>query len=257
MNLDELMNILKRMEGVYKVSTDPKQKERVKNEINNIKDQIRKLDRYGPEETLETDEEQEKQIVGNQDQNEIVNEENFPILSKIEIKSPHPKSTNHEVNSIITYIENFEFELWGALSDFHLKLDYFHSKERDKFYNALEKVKRLIREYIHVLDEFNQEVNESYTQKLQLMKTKHTRALIIDAVKFIASIKEYVNNLLTDYHNDGNLILNPKDSIRFSNIDGTKILQNWNLIDALTYINDFCSEVIDSINLPDEMVNLE
>lgn len=256
MRLEQLNSVMKKLEGVYRSTVDPKQKERVKIEISKIKHEIKALEQFGAEDVLEEDEEQEKYVVKEAETIPVKEKKEFKILSSFQVNKIHPQSTDSEVNAAVTYINVFENELWGAMSDFHLKLDYFHSKERDKFYNTFENVKRFIREYLHTLDEFNASVNDRYLEKLKLMKIKHSRSLVIDSVKFITGIRNFINGLIEDAEANGNIILNANEKIYFSEIEGNKLLNKWTIIDALIYIRDFCNEFLDAINLPDEMLNV-
>jgi len=254
-NLEQLKSILRQLEGVYKSSVDPKQKERVKADIERLKSKIKDLEEFGEESILDTDQKEEEEVVETVEKSE--EEKEYKILSRFPVEKVHPESNEFEVNAAITYINVFENEFWGALSDFHLKLDYFHSRERDKFYNKLETVKRYIREYMNILGEFKETLNPTYREKLQLMKNKHARALLIDSVKFIRGIEEFLTRLIADAEEGGNIIMNPDDVIRFSKIEGNKVLNNWKILDALKFIRDFCNEFLDVIHLPDEMLKGE
>jgi len=255
--LEQLDNVLKKLEGVYKSTVDAKQKQRVKIEISKIKGQMNDIKQFGPEEVLEEDEEQEKRVVIREEDVSEKEKKEFKILPEFPIKRVHPMSTDPEVNAAITYINVFESELWGALSDFHLKLDYFHSRERDKFYNTFGNVKRFITEYVHTLDEFDGSSNTFYVEKLKLMKNKHSRSLLVDSVKFVVGINEFIAKLVKDYESNGNIIINADEKISFSNIEGNKLFNKWTIIDALRYIRDFCEEFLEAIKLPDEMLNID
>ena len=256
MGSEQFNEILKRLEGVYKSTVDKDQKERVKKEISKIKNKISNIEQFGPEEVLDEGQDQEEDVVTGKDDAAFEEEKKeFKILSKFPVKKIHPESINPEVNMAITYIDIFESELWGALSDFHLKLDYFHSRERDKFYNALENVKRFISEYANTLNEFNDSVNKKYLEKLKSMRSKYSRSLLVDSVKLIMNIKEFIEKILSDYESGGHIIMNPDDEIAYSDIEEKKILNNWKIIDALRYIREFSEEFLGAINLPEEMLD--
>ena len=264
MKLEKLNDILRKLEGVSKSTLDEEQKKRVNVEINRIKNRARHIEEFGPEEVLNENEDTEEYVIEEiealtqgpeKEKKEEKREKKFKILSKFPIQKIHPESTDPEVNSAITYTEIFEIEFWGALSDFHLKLDYYHSKERDKFYNALENVKRFIREYVHTLNEISNAQNDPYLEKLKLMKNKHSRSLLIDSVKFITGVYEFVEELIVDYDSNGNIVTNADEKITFSSIEGKRLLNKWTIIDSLRYIKEFCEEFIEAIPLPDEMLN--
>ncbi|MBU1076280.1 MAG: hypothetical protein KKH98_03245 [Spirochaetes bacterium] len=255
MEISKLKEIYKKLEGVYKITGDAKQKERVKKEMNDIKSQVADMEKYGKEEVLKEDEEQEEVVVKEVEKKESNKKEN-KLLSRFPVKKVHPASNDNEVNTAITYLEIFEGELWGALSDFHLKLDYYHSKERDKYFNKFEVIKRLIKQYFDVLDELSSATNETYIEKLKLMKNKQSRALLIDSVKFMNEIGLFLDKLVKDFNNKGNTILNPEDKITFSNIEGKRLLNGWKIIDAIKYIKQYSREYIGAINLPEEILKL-
>ena len=257
--MEKLEEIMKKLEGVYKSTIDGEQKERVGIEINRVKGRIKNIEEFGPEEVLNENEDSEEYIIKELDaltgNTEKDRKKEYKILSKFTIQKAHPESSDSEVNAAIIYIEIFEVEFLGALSDYYLKLDYYHSKERDKFYNTLENVKRFIREYIHTLDEIKDAKNNSYLEKLKLMKNKHSRSLLIDSVKFITGVDGFIEKLIQDYDSNGNIITNAEEKISFSNIEGKRLLNNWTIIDALRYIKEFCEEFIDAISLPEEMLS--
>lgn len=254
MSVDNLKDILKKLEGVYKISSDVKQKERVKLDIEKLRVQIKELEEYGEEEVLEPEDDQEELVSEVKEKSEV--EKQNTILSKFPVKKIHKISKDNEVNAAATYVDVFETELLGALSEFHLKLDYYHSKERDKYYNSFENLKRLIKQYIDILEELFHATVSAYIEKLKLMKNKHNRALLIDSVKFMNDMSTFLNKIIKDYDSKGNIILNPHEKLCFSNIEGKKMLHQWEIIVALRYIRDFGWEFIKAINLPDEIIKI-
>lgn len=254
MEIEKLNEVLKKLESVYRSTTHPEQKKRVKDEMDEIKGKIRNSTAAEGAGVLKEDEKQEEDAVQEPGPVKPEDMKQFEILSKFPVKKLHPKSNDPEVNMAVTYMEVFEIELWGALSDFHLKLDYYHSKERDKYYNSMERIKRFIREYINILNEFTDTAADTYLGKLKLMRNKQSRALLIDSVKFITELYIFLDKLVKDYQERGNIILNPDDKVHFSDIEKHKILNNKTNIEAIQYIHQFCNEFIEAIHLPDEML---
>lgn len=259
MEIEKLKNILKQLEGVYKVTTNPAQKSRVKEDIEKIKNQIDNILKYGEEEILtDTENEvEEKDVIVEEKESTEKLIEHSQSLSKFKTRLVHPLIKNNEINLAISYIEIFEDELWGMLSDFHLKLDFYHSREREKFYNKLENLKRIIKQYIDVLNELSNIANDHYADKLKSMKNKQERAILIEAVKFMNEMNIFLDKILKDHDNDGNILLNPTDKINFSSIEGIKYLNNKEVLESLRFINTYCVEFVEIIQLPEEMLNLK
>lgn len=259
MEIEKLKNILRQLEGVYKVTTNPEQKIRVRENIEKIRKQIDDLQKYGEEEVLtETEAEvEEKDVVVEKKETTGKLIERSQSLSKFKTKLVHPLIKDEEINLAISYIEIFEEELWGVLSDFHVKLDFYHSREREKFYNKLENLKRIIKQYIDVLNELSNIANDHYADKLKAMKNKQERAILIESVKFMNEINIFVDKILKDYDNNGNILLNPKDKINFSSIEGVKFLNNREVLESLRFINTYCFEFVEIIQLPEEILNIK
>jgi len=261
---EQLKDIIKKLEGVFKISTDAKQKERVKKEISSLRAELKKIESKGEdilteEESLEKvhGEERKEEKKEKEDEN-TEDEESYPLLGNNKIEKIHPLSDDYEINLAATYLKKFEDELWGVLSDFHLKLDYNHSKERDKFYNGLEGCIRLMNDYIDVLDEFSKSTSDAYKERLRLMKLKVGRAFLIELTEFMNDLHDFVSYLISDNTKGGNIILNPDEIIRFSKLEGEKKeLDNIKVIESLKYVRDFTEEFMDKIKIPDEILSIK
>ena len=261
---EKLEEILKRLEGVYKTTIDPKQKERVKKEIDALKAKIKASKPLESKEVLLENESTEKVIKPEVEKENKTDAgimsftEDFPILSKIKIEKIHPFSDDNEINMVVCYLREFEKNYWSALSDFHLKLDYNHSRERDKFYDQLEGCNRILRDYIKNLDEFEKAQIESYKERLKMMKLKVGRAFLIATYEFMKSLNNFINYLIQDYNNKGNIILNPDEIIKFSKLEGNnKELAGKTVIEALKQVFNFTEEFLKMIKIPDEILAIK
>ncbi len=268
--IEKLKDIIKKLEGVYKITIDPQQKERVKQELSNLKQQLKNLEAM-PEEILTEEEDVEevkkvadelslKEKEGEKDSSDKTPDEiAFPLLSKISIdEKVHPASDDPEIDMAAVYLKKFEDDLWGALSDFHLKLDYNYSRERDKFYDHIENCRRLLKNYTDILDEITNTESEKYKERLRVMKVKIGRAFLITLTEFMKELNSFVNYLLTDYNSNGNIILNPDDIIKFSKLNGgNKEIDGMSVIDALKYVAQFSKEFIEKIKIPEEILSIK
>lgn len=263
---ERLKGIIKKLEGVYKITVDPKQRERVKKELARLKQELKKVEGESEEVLTEEEEVEEiKKISAEEIQEEASSieispeeRESFPLLSKVPVEKIHPISDDPEIDMAAAYLKKFEDELWGALSDFHLKLDYNHSRERDKFYDHLENCARLLKDYINILEELSHTDSEKYKERLRLMKVKVGRAFLIAATEFMKEMNDFVNYLIKDYSNKGNIVLNPEDTIRFSKLEGEdKELDGMSVMDALKYVSQFTGEFVEKIKIPEEILSIK
>ncbi len=247
---ERLLSLLRRLEGVYKITSDASQRERVLGDIKNIKAQLEKLEEESSEETSPEEPHNEEIL---EDTNAL---DEYEIISKVEVKKIHPLSNDEEVNEAASYLDFFENELWGVLSDFHLKLDYFYSKEREKLYNGIEPSLRILKEYKEILEEIQKSINEQYKEKMILMKNKLSRAFLIESMSFMKRVNSFLENILKDYKNGGNIILEPEYTVSFPSIEGKKMLNGKNIVEAIEYIYKFTNEFLDRINVPEDILNI-
>ncbi|MCK4778358.1 MAG: hypothetical protein KAS39_08245, partial [Actinomycetia bacterium] len=156
-----------------------------------------------------------------------------------------------EVNLIQYILNEFEMEYWGVLSDYHLRLDYNKSFERDKFYNLLEKLKRSLSEFLKIVEDYHSAAVQSYKSNLKSMMLKARHSLLVETGTFIDSVKVFLDILIKDNADGGNLILNPTDKLNFDKIMGKKKLEGMEVIDGLKFVNKFINEAIVILNIPD------
>ncbi|MBN1897539.1 MAG: hypothetical protein JW827_02085 [Spirochaetes bacterium] len=254
----QLKDTIKKLEGVFKVTINNEQKKRVKKELMKLKEKLKRipLDGHVLTEEDNTEEVKKKKVVPEEKKEEETDDKEFPLLSGIKIEKVHKKSDDHEINMAFSYLKNFESELWGAMGDFHLKLDYNHSKERDKFYNHLENVERLLKEYINILNELYNASQEDYMERVKVMKVKTGRAFLVALTEFMKELSHFLQFLLDDYKDNGNIILNPDEEIKFSKLEGkNKSLEGKKIIDALHLIIQFTDEFVRKINIPEEILS--
>ncbi len=249
---ERLVNLLRKLEGVYKITSDAAQKERVAKEIKNLKDRIENITETPENE----DDSNSSENISNEYDIPDDDMSEFKILSQIEVKKVHPLSNDEEVNEAASYLNFFEAELWGILSEFHLRLDYFYSKEREKLYNGIEPSLRILKEYKEILDEIKRSINNEYKEKMNLMRNKLSRAFLIESMSFMKKVNVFLSNLIKDYKNGGNIILEPEYSISFPSIEGEKMLNGKNIIEAIEYVYDFTNEFLQRINIPEDILNI-
>jgi len=263
---EDIEMILKKLEGVYKTTSNPVQRERVFKEICEVKKILESI----PEDGIISDKDSEviinleenfpnvSQEVSNSEENK--SEENketteqttkkYETIADVKIKPLHPLCNNDDVNFLATMFNEFEDEYWGAISDYHLDLDYNHSNKRDTFFNKLENNKRLIKELIKIYEQMEHTTRQEFKAQLQSMANKQERTFIIEAVNYFYALRDFLILLVENYDSNGNIILNADDIIKFEKLYGEKKLSGLKVIDAVKRTLLFLNEVLDFINLP-------
>ena len=236
--------ILKQLKGVYKTSTDHLQKKRVLKEIEEVKQLINnlrgKLIIHDLENGLFKEEEEEEET-----------EEDFSILGAIDVPPYRNDSKDREIDAIISYMDFFEVNYLSILSEYYIKLDFNHSIKRDMFYPGFMEIKKILKEYNYELDILNREEFNSiafYRDKSVIHKIRHRYLLALD--KYFKDLKNFLEVLIDDYKNDGNIILNPHDLLSLSEFEVNRRLDGCSVIESLNEMCNFSVELIKFLNLP-------
>ncbi|GEM_PF-3057269 len=273
-DIEYLQGVLRRLKGVYKLTSDVSQKHRVKEQMNNVQNDIAILQRNkcvtADADNHESDSTQnntyemnESEQQGNADNDPIsktdetsvlapppVHEEQIHhILKPIEIKKIHEENHDADIDRLYAYLYYFEMEYWAALSK--VNLDYHNSQERDAFFSKLENCKRLFKDYIDILETIHRAPRDEDKRKMRLMREKQSRALIIEIAGFFISIRAFIDAMIQNYDEGSNIILNPDEQIKFSKFEGNKILRKMKIIDALRITNTLITAMLDTISIPD------
>lgn len=256
--IEEWQVIIKKLEGVMKTSPDEEQRIRVYRQIKEAKNEILKIQGSDPvsnpdigaedDSILFTDDTAPQQTAT---QNAPKNEERqYKFIQTTNILPVHPQSESDDINFLAQCITEFENEYWGAISDYHLDLDYAHSNKRDAFLNKLENAKRGIKEYIKILEQYAGANRDDFKKQLLSMASKQERAVIMEVVQFFSDLAEFIETLISDFDNHGNIIMNPTDTLSFDKLYGDKKLNEKSVIDGIRQTAEFIDEVLDHIKLP-------
>jgi hypothetical protein len=174
----------------------------------------------------------------------------YTTLAGIDIKPIHPLCNNDDANFLATMFAEFEDEHWGAISDYHLKLDYNHSNKRDAFFDKLENNKRLLKELVKIYEQMEHTSRSEFKAQLLSMATKQERNFIVEGVTYFYGLQEFLNLLTSDYDNHGNIILNSDEEVKFGKLYGNKKLSGMTVIQAVKRTEQFLNELLDFLNLP-------
>jgi hypothetical protein len=265
---EELQNIIRQLEGVYKTSRDQGQKNRVYDQLKEIKRELQTLlessqaegkgtdeapSSETPDSSLEQPADRPKQAPptgGNGSTPGAASAQQYRLIHSLRIDPIHPLADNDEVNFLAAAMKEFEDEYWGALSDYHLTLEYAQSNKRDSFLTMLENNKRHFKEYIKILEEVEHQPREEFKKQLQNMALKQERHVIMETTNFFNQLQEFLENLLADNENHGNMILNPDEVLKFNKLYGEKKLSGMKVIDGVKESLEFLDESTKYLHLP-------
>ncbi len=253
-SIEEWQVIIKKLEGVMKTSPNEEQRIRVFRQIKEAKLEISKIQGDSNEGKAGSDDGSidftDDPSAQDKKESPAAESKHYELIQTSGIQPVHPLSESDDINFVASSIVEFENEYWGVLSDYHLTLDYAHSNKRDAFLNILENIKRGIKEYTKILDQMGNTPREEFKKQLQTMALKQERAVIMETVDFFHDMKEFLDMLISDYNNHGNIIMNPSDPLEFDKLYGEKKLNHKTVIEGITLASQFLEETLDHVKLP-------
>jgi len=245
---EKINALLRKYNLIYRMTTNIEQRDRVAKEINGFKKDLDLLDsgnfsdadirKYLTEDDLAIHKE--------------VPEEVYEMLEGVKISPPSPNCKNQEIIHIHSYLNYFEREYLGVLSEYHLKLVFEYSQKRDVLFNKFTHLFKILNEYVDIVNELGKDgLLDSYIEKLTRMKQKIFMTILIRCGETMSGIDSFVQELLADYKSGGNLVLNGDKIIEFDDIHGEKKVNGLTIIKALSEVDDFLREFLDFLNLPE------
>lgn len=254
-NKDDIDKIIKQLEGVYKTTKDEEQRKRVGRRIVQLKRNLEMPDIDTPFSAKTTNKE-------NSDKPKVIEEtkkettpteiENTDSISEYEslhdlqVVPIHNLSKNRDVNFFAAVLKEFEDEFWPALSEYHFKLDYNHSKKRDVFFDKLEISKITLKELLKVFDQLEHSLNAAHEEQLNVMCKKQEREFIMKMVDFLSELKKFLKIILDNHDEGGNVIVEPDHVIKFGKLYGDKKLSNFTVLSAAKAIYQFVQDVLNA-----------
>ncbi|MDH4128263.1 MAG: hypothetical protein OEV44_05880 [Spirochaetota bacterium] len=241
-----IQQIIRNLEGVLKTTSNDVQRKRVYKEIQQWKEELDKLPRnfLFDNDTINFDKD-----VKTEKSNPL---DNYELLKHIPIIKVNSEVNNRELNEIYTFTKYFEDEYLGMLSEYHIKLDFNYSHNRDIFYSQIHDVHLAIKSYADVLEKANKSnIETEQKSRLKLTAQGEYRNVINKISDFYNKLFEFVNNLVDNYDNHGNLISNPKSKLHFnSNVNSSMVLEGCTVIEGVKDLHRFLTELLDYLNLP-------
>ncbi len=174
------------------------------------------------------------------------------ILRNISLLKLNQFCDNSEINAIWSYLNFFESEYLGLLSEQNLKLDYGHSYQRDKFYTAFHETLRVLTLYgesLVQIEEASIRGNKIYKGRLLSLQSKQYRDLIVKVGQFIHSIKNFIEDIQEAQASDEKVLLDPNKIINIEG--GGSNLEGITAEAALNDLLEFITEFIEFLKIPE------
>ncbi|MDY6935166.1 MAG: hypothetical protein SVZ03_13210 [Spirochaetota bacterium] len=249
---EKIVRSIKLLEGVLKTTPNKAQKQRVKEDINKLRNNLQKL--Y-PDADLR---ELENAIFTNimtlssdnlSDKDKSLKD--YESLQDIKIDNTSPYREDREINEASSIMRYFEERIWGVLSDQHTKLDFSNSGERDSLYRKLDECNRAFKSFCQTLDDIEKAISQEYISQLQMMRIRQGRLFLFEIYDFFKISKHFISNLISNIENGGNMVLNPDDILEYAEYEKFKSYEGWNILNTLKSIKQFLCEALQVINVPE------
>ncbi len=243
-----IREMIDNLEGVLKTSGDADQKKRVTVEILKLRKELER----NPLRILDDEDEDSEETI--QQEEELKDPlDYYDILKHIPIQQIGRGFYNREINEIYTFIKHFEDEHLGMLGEYHLKLDYDQSIARDSFYSKIHDLHTVINHYANALEKYEQ-LKDSLSDKTnqKLLVQEEYRNLLTKLGNFFRKLYKFVDDLVENYNNNGNLVLNPHDKLSFdSSLGESQVLNGCTVIEGIQDLHRYLTELLEYLNLPD------
>ncbi len=176
----------------------------------------------------------------------------YTILRNINMVKLNEISHNEEINSIWSYLQFFEREYLGLLSEQNLRLDYGHAYQREKFFTQFNENLRVLERYGELLQEVEsaeKSGNNEYRERLLTLQSKQYRDVIIRTGKFLQAVDLFIDDIFDSEMNGERVIMEPDKIVEISggrsNIDGITARE------ALKDLHLFIGEFIEYLKIPE------
>jgi len=249
---NKIISLTKKLEGVLKITSDQFQKKRVSIQLAQLKKDMKRLEagNFSESEVKKYLDEEDMKLSFAEEEKSRLSE--YEILNEIPQLQASPDCNEPEINEIYSFLSYFENEYWGAISDFQFKLDFNYSQKRDQFFNELNIVQMGLKNYLDVLHDLSGDVvTREYEEKLKIMRTKQYMDVVMKTGTFIKKLYNFVDTLLTDFSDGGNIILNPDDVLNFDHLEGDNLLEGATIIEGLKSLHQFAAEFIEYLSIPE------
>jgi hypothetical protein len=176
----------------------------------------------------------------------------YKILRNIPIVNLNQHSFNQEINALWSYMQFFEKEYLGLLSEQNLRLDYGHAYQRDKFFTVFNETNRFIQRYGELLEQIEDAAirgNKDYRERLISIQGKQYRDVILRAGKFLHSLDSFIESIFEAEGHGERVLLEPEKTVFISGNQAS--IEGLTSKNALLDLNRFVKEFIDFLKIPE------
>ncbi len=246
----QIVRSIKMLEGVYKSSPDPRQRARVKKDLDNLRKRLQEL--YPDDDVKEVEKAVSADFIEAAEPGNAARDfSRYETLREIVIEKISPYKDDQEVNEAASIMRYFEERIWGVISDQHTKLDFSNSAERDSLYRKLDQCGRSFKIFCQTIEDIDKTKSSEYISQLNMMRIKQGRVFLYDISEFFKNAKNFVTGLISESDFGGVMITNPDEKIVYADYENYKTYEGWTVIDALKHMKKFMNEALEVIRVPD------
>ncbi|MDH5681497.1 MAG: hypothetical protein OEZ36_07915, partial [Spirochaetota bacterium] len=141
----------------------------------------------------------------------------------------------------------------GIIGEYHLKLEFNQSQSREVFYTSIQDIRIALANYGDILAKLDEErMNVTAQARLKMESQAEYRNVINKMGNFYRKIFKFLDNLVKDFVNGGNLIINPHDKLHLDkDLAYSQVLEGCTVIEGLKDFHNFLSELLEYHNFPD------
>lgn len=190
---------------------------------------------------------------------EFVDEEStadeFPILRELsrvyaDVTERH-RNQFRDVRALAIYLQYFDDEFLGLMSERKLRLDVKYSLERDSFYALFTELRRKLEEYAEEAERVKSGLySPDYEEELMRRLVEMRHGLFISADKFFGQVNRFAGDLLDDLEQETILCQNGNEKLNYSGIDRETVLRGVTVYEALEKLYDLTDEILNYLDVP-------
>ncbi len=245
----KIVKSIKLLEGVQKTTSDPKQRSRVKKDLESLRKSLQEMYPKAVIKDLEDAIFSETMIAR---KNPSDGDTEAPTaLSEVGFEQVSPYPSDEETNRAASIMKHFSERLWGVISDQHTKLDFSNSGTRDALYRKLEQCGRSLELFTQTISDIGRSRSPEYSSQLQMMRAKQGRVFLFDLHEFFKEARSFVAEILSDAEFGGTMVLNHEEIVAYAEYERYHTYAGYSVMEALKQLRGFLDEALEVINLPE------
>ncbi|HSV97217.1 MAG TPA: hypothetical protein VLM75_09805 [Spirochaetota bacterium] len=245
----KIVKSIKLLEGVQKTTSDPKQRGRVKKDLESLRNSLQQM--YPSAVVKELEDAIYSETMLAQGNSAGMDHGTHIALRDVEFEQVSPYPSDEEINRAASIMKHFGERVWGVISDQHTKLDFSNSGTRDALYRRLEQCGRSLELFSQTISDIGRSRSPEYSSQLQMMRIKQGRVLLFDLHEFFKEAREFVTSLLSDAEFGGTMVLNHDEIISYADYETHHTFAGFSVAEALKRLRQFIEEALEVINLPE------